>query len=237
MKPLGYKAYGSIPHLPSSRLGSGDHHCSPGQAIIACEKKRDKHDIIIVQEKLDGANVAVAKKEGQILALSRAGYLVSTSPYDQLRYFEFWVNHNYQRFVDLLKEGERVCGEWLVMAAGTRYELPHEPFVPFDLMVDKVRANYNEFTFRVQLEGFTIPKLISYGDPLSINEAVKRIEISGHGAIDEVEGAIWRVERKGEVDFLTKFVKHNKEDGKYFTEVSGKPAVWNYDLQRIFNGT
>lgn len=37
MKPikiLGFKAYGSIPHLPDSRMGPGDHHCAPGQAKI-----------------------------------------------------------------------------------------------------------------------------------------------------------------------------------------------------------
>jgi hypothetical protein len=53
-KPLGQKAYGSIPHLPGSRLGEGDHHVSEGQAIIATKKARDKNDLIIVQEKLDG---------------------------------------------------------------------------------------------------------------------------------------------------------------------------------------
>lgn len=59
-KPLGHKAYGSIPHLPNSRLGVGDYHCHEGQARICCEKARDKHDRIIVTEKLDGSNVCVA---------------------------------------------------------------------------------------------------------------------------------------------------------------------------------
>ena len=43
-KPLGGKAYGSIPHLIGSRVGPGDHHCHEGQARIATEKVRDKHD-------------------------------------------------------------------------------------------------------------------------------------------------------------------------------------------------
>ena len=59
---------------------------------------------------------------------------------------------------------------------------------------------------------------------------LKAIEISGHGALDEVEGAIWRVERKEKVDFLTKFVRHDKEDGKYFPEVTGKGEIWNIDI-------
>ncbi|WP_202614648.1 RNA ligase family protein, partial [Escherichia coli] len=76
-KPLGRKAYGSIPHLPGSRLGPADHHCHEGQARICCEKPRDRHDRIIVTEKLDGGNVAIAKVNGAIFALGRAGYLAS----------------------------------------------------------------------------------------------------------------------------------------------------------------
>ncbi len=79
-KPLGRKSYGSIPHLPESRMGSADHKISEGQAIIATKKKRDKHDVVIVQEKLDGSNVGIAKKNGEIIALTRSGYIANTSP-------------------------------------------------------------------------------------------------------------------------------------------------------------
>jgi hypothetical protein len=34
LKPLGRKSYGSIPHLPGSRLGPGDYCISEGQAPI-----------------------------------------------------------------------------------------------------------------------------------------------------------------------------------------------------------
>lgn len=97
-KPLGKKAYGSIPHLPGSRLGPGDYCISEGQARIATEKPRDKHDLIIVQEKLDGSNVAVAKVNGEILALTRAGYLATTSPYQQHHFFAKWVKENESPF-------------------------------------------------------------------------------------------------------------------------------------------
>ena len=87
MKPLGHKAYGSIPHLSKSRLGPGDHHCEKGQEIIATLKPRDRFDLVIVQEKLDGSNCAIAKIEGQIIALGRSGYLAETSPFEQHHYF------------------------------------------------------------------------------------------------------------------------------------------------------
>ena len=82
-KPLGIKNYGSIAHLPNSRMGAGDHHCDKGQARIATEKARDRHDTIIVQEKLDGSNVGAARIDGAIYPLGRAGYLADTSKFRQ----------------------------------------------------------------------------------------------------------------------------------------------------------
>lgn len=227
MKPLGYKAYGSIPHLPGSRLGEGDHHCHEGQAKIATEKARDKHDVIIVQEKLDGSNCCVAKLDGKILALGRAGYLAESSKYPIHHSFKKYVEANEERFDDLLFEGERIVGEYLAQAVGTKYDLTHEPFVPFDIMTGKVRTPYDLFIARILLRDFTAPNLLSKGPPLSVEDAMNKILVSGHGAIDPVEGAIWRVERKGIVDFLVKYVRQDKEDGKYFPEKTGGETIWN----------
>lgn len=126
IKPLGHKAYGSIPHLPGSRLGPADHHCEVGQARIATEKARDRHDLIIVQEKLDGSCCAVANIEGNIIALGRAGYPAESSEYPIHHVFTAWVKRNKARFGNLLSQGERAVGEFLAQAVGTRYELRHE---------------------------------------------------------------------------------------------------------------
>jgi hypothetical protein len=232
MKPLKQKAYGSIPHLPGSRLGPSDHHCHEGQANIATLKKRDRHDLIIVQEKLDGSCCAVAKIEDKIIALGRAGYLASSSQYPVHLVFDAWVKENEERFYNLLFEGERAVGEFLAMAVGTKYNLPHEPFVVFDIMKGTERMIVDHLEARVGSCGFTMPKIISYGEPLSIQEMLKHIQTSGHGAIDPVEGAVWRIERKGYVDFLTKYVRHDKEDGKYFPERTNGETIWNCDVSK-----
>lgn len=238
-KPLGIKNYGSIAHLPGSRMGPGDHACHEGQSRICTEKVRDKHDRIIVQEKLDGSNVGVAKIAGRILALSRAGYEAHTSPYPQHRRFSDWVFRNSDRFDAVLAEGERIVGEWLLQAHGTRYKLTHEPFVAFDLMVGVKRLTYPEFVARVG-GVFETPHLLSIGPAMSIPAAMDALGPRGfHGAHDDVEGAVWRVERNeliapnrgGErrwvVDFLAKFVRKDKVDGAYLDSVTGKGEVWN----------
>ena len=73
-----------------------------------------------------------------------------------------------------------------------------------------------------------------------IKETMETLKESGHGALDPVEGAVWRVERFKQfrvkngferrwiVDYLAKYVRPDKKDGIYLPEQSGKEAVWNW---------
>lgn len=228
-KPLGIKSYGTIPLLPNSRITPADKHCHEGQARIATERPRDRHDEVIVQEKLDGSNVGIALIYGCIVAITRAGYLARTSPFEQHWHFANWVDAYKDRFLAVLNEGERLCGEWLMQAHGTRYALKHEPFVVFDIMREHYRLPYTEFEIRVKRGHFVIPHVIHKGSPISVNVALNSLgEYGYHGAIDEVEGVVWRVQSRGEVDFLVKYVKPYKEDGIYLPEISNKEAIWNW---------
>ena len=232
-KPLGRKNYGHIPHLPGSRMGSSDHTCHPGQARIATEKARDKHDRIIVTEKLDGSNVGVARIGDAIYPLGRAGYLASSSPYLQHRLFANWAYENAARFLAVLDDGERLVGEWMAQAHGTMYRLEHEPFVAFDLMRGSERVFYDEFRARVRACDFVVPCFLHGGPAISVEKIMDLLHPLGctgtygfHGALEPVEGAVWRVERnklvdrhsgrrRMVVDFLVKYVRSDKQDGKY----------------------
>jgi len=229
VKPLGRKAYGSIPHLPGSRLGSGDHACHAGQDVICQMRARDKNDRIIVTEKLDGSNVAIAKINGEIIALGRAGYPADTSPFEQHHHFAWWVDASKGRWSAMLTEGEAAHGEWLAMAHGTIYDLPHEPFVVFDITRNGVRATFDELQSRCLFYSVTTPHVISDGPPTSIENALDALGDHGfHGAQEPVEGAVWRVERHGKFDFLAKYVRHDKQDGKHIPEITGAPPYWHW---------
>lgn len=226
-KPLGHRAYGHIAHLPESRTGPKDKHISEGQAKICCLKARDKHDLVVVQEKLDGSNVAVAKINGEIVPLIRAGYRAQTSRFSMHHKFHLWAIERSDVFQSMLEDGQRCVGEWLAQAHGTRYNLPHEPFVAFDIMHNKTRLTYEETLQKCENHGIVTPYTFHIGSPLSIEQALKKLGHGQHGALDPIEGAVWRVERKGEVDFLAKFVKHDKIDGVYLPEMSKKEIIWN----------
>lgn len=224
-KPLGQKAYGHIAHLPGSRMGPGDHKCHEGQARIATERVRDKHDRVFVQEKMDGSCVSVALLDGVLHPLGRAGYPARTSPHEQHWLFDAWVWENEDRFRSVLRDGERIVGEWLAMAHGTRYDLTRrEPFVAFDIMRGTQRAPVEETLSRA-LDGAFWTPATNHSGPMSIGDAMAWVGTYGfHGALDPVEGVVWRVERHGKVDFLVKYVRPDKVDGSYFEN----GPVWNW---------
>ncbi len=240
-KPLNAKAYGSIGHLPNSRMGPADHHVHEGQALI-CTVKPRKGDRIIVTEKIDGSCMSVANIDGEIVALTRSGYRVSDVTYEHLRAFGPYVQEHGAQFSELLKPGERVVGEWLPMAHGTIYDPKHlmfSPFVAFDIFRDGKRILFDEFDARIA--AVEMRRAFCFHDsaePCPVAAALRNLEAPTfpaidlygfHGAQEDVEGAVWRVEREGRVDFLAKYVRPDKIDGKYFSKISGSPEIWFID--------
>lgn len=223
VKPIGRKAYGSIGHLPNSRLGPGDHKMTEGQARICTVKARDKHDRIIVQEKLDGSCVAVAMLDGTLHPIGRAGWPAISSPHEMHRLFAKWVWTNEARFREVLREGERIVGEWLAQAHGTIYDLTgREPFAAFDIMTGETRMQFDDFMSRVR-GVFSRPTLLHDGAPISVEDAMA-LHDKAQWPCDRTEGVVYRVERHGVVDFLAKYVRPDKVDGCY---LQGEPRwLW-----------
>lgn len=244
-KPLGRCAYGTIPHLPGSRRGPGDHGCNDGITRILTRKARDKHDRIIITEKLDGANVAVANIGGEIVPLGRSGHRADLSPWEHLRQFAAWATGSPEQcemFECLLCEGEWVSGEWLGLAHGTRYDLggSRQPFAAFDIFChgspvawqEVSRAPWKTLYHRCEWAGIATVPLLHDGAPLSIADALALLGEHGrYGAIDPAEGCVWRLERDGVWESLAKYVRPEKVDGKYLPEESGQPPVWNWGIE------
>lgn len=227
-RPLGHRAYGSIPHLPGSRTGPADRHLHWSLARRCIEPGASGADRVLVQEKLDGSCVAVARLGDQLLALGRAGDLADRSASPMRRLFATWVAEQRSRFLAVLKDGERLVGEWLALAHGTRYALRHEPFVVFDLMRGPMRAPFASLRERAARAGLTTAAVLHEGGPLPIAAALELLGQGHHGALDPVEGAVWRVEHDGLVAVVAKYVRPDKRDGCLLTEVTGAPPLWNW---------
>lgn len=235
---LGFRAYGSTPHLPGSRMGPADHALHEGEARRCLSRARHPRDEVLVQEKLDGSCVAAARVGAEVLALGRGGRLAEQSEFPVRRAWARWVAQQQERLLAVLEPGERLVGEWLALAHATRYALAHEPLVVFDLLRGpSTRLPYDQLCARVHPAGFVTPALVHRGAPLAIAEALERLGPLGrHGALDLVEGAVWRVERAPlagprSVQLVCKYVRPEKVDGALLPEATGGAPLWNWWFQ------
>lgn len=188
---------------------------------------------VIVQEKLDGSCVAVVLgDDGRPRAFGREGRLAAESPNEGRRMFATWLAQNEARFEGVLEPGEVLAGEWLALVHGTRYALPHEPFVPFDILVgaDRQRLPHDALSARLARTNLRLPGLVHRGGPIPIDEALALLGPRGRSAaIDPPEGLVYRVERRGRVILVAKFVRPEKIDGAYLPENTGQPALYHYE--------
>lgn len=104
-------------------MGPGDWGMQEMQAALLTGDIKRKGDEVIVTEKLDGSCTAVAKRNGALIALQRAGYRADASPYALHHAFERWTTQRAKLFDALLQDDERVVGEWLHTAMGTLYDI------------------------------------------------------------------------------------------------------------------
>jgi hypothetical protein len=225
------RIYPSIPHLPGSRAAR-DKTLSPALARRCLDGRAAREgEEVLVQEKLDGSCVLIVRSaEGRLEARGREGRLASESLNLGRRMFADWVLANEARLEGLVREDEILAGEWLAQVHGTRYELAHELFVPFDLLKGplRVRAPVDELSARLRASGLTSPALVHRGGPLAIDAACTLLGPRGkHGAVDPPEGLVYRVERGGAVVLVAKWVRPGKVDGCHLPENSGAAALYH----------
>ena len=236
-KPLGHHAYGSIGHLPGSRLGPADHTVDDNLCRLLTVERRDKWDRVVIQEKYDGSACAAARLGDDILALGRAGYLAVTSPYEQHQLFAAWVAERASLFRELLQPGERLVGEWLAQAHGTRYEITDadDAWIVFDLMTKHARATSAALITRLGSRLHWPAFCFNQGRPMPPAAAFPMLGPQGcHHALDGPEGLVYRLERcdpRTKVwthRAIAKWVRPDKVDGHYLPEISGGEPVWNW---------
>ncbi|MDR0935862.1 MAG: RNA ligase family protein [Oscillospiraceae bacterium] len=203
--------YAEIKHLRGSKM-IDDRDSLIGEMQedwLIGRRRMPSTDLVIVTEKVDGANVGVLRLGDKLHAVSRKGYDVLTSPYEWLQEFDYFVGNNRERFMNLLNEGERICGEWLVKTHTLRYKLKSEPFLVFDIISGSERASYFEIVKRAREQGFTTAGLIHAGEAIPPEIALKLMGKGYHGVIgDEPEGVVYRYETSGKFQFSAKFVSN-----------------------------
>jgi hypothetical protein len=224
------KLYTKIPHLPGSRLGPSDRTADPDLAA-RCAGEGRAGDRVIVCEKLDGSCVAIVRTERGLAAYGRDGAPCAESRNEGRRAFAAWVEARAggDAWRAALATGERLVCEWLALAHGTRYALPHGPAVAIDgFGADGARWPLDEVRRRATAMGLPVARVLHDGGALAIGAAVALLGDRGHhGALEPAEGVVYRVERAGRVIGLAKYVRAGKLDGCYLADKTGGDHVWN----------
>lgn len=104
----------------------------------------------------------------------------------------------------MLKNGERIIGEWLAQAHGLVYRIEAESIVFFDyftvknecILFTELKAISNQF-------GLPLLRKLHEGKPITVEELLPLLneKTKGIESVEHPEGMVYRVERKGKVDF------------------------------------
>lgn len=232
LRVLKQKAYNGIGHLPGSGSVSADRHIHQREAARLTEACPPDCEVI-VQEKLDGSCVAVYRRGREILPLGREGDITYGSRNSSRRMWADWVKIHKDLFLDVLRDGEWLCGEWIAMVHTVRYHDVTSPFYAFDLFgVDGKPKGYDSFLERLFGSNIPIPALLHRGEALGVEAAMEYLKIKGAKTQDRGEGAIWRMERDGVPKLKAKYVRPDFEAGLFLEETTGKPSQWNWQLDR-----
>lgn len=189
--------YPSISHLPGSKYRDDDDSAIGAQEVEWLTVKTQRpEDLVVVTEKVDGCNVGVLRRGNSLYPIVRKGYDVRTNQFDWIRDFAKFVDKNRLRFLYLLSDGERVCGEWMIKTHTIRYDMPHEPFVCFDIIRDNRRVRYQTLQERLRRSSFTPVGLVHSGGAISPERAIELLGSGFHGAVGAPEGVVYLYESK-----------------------------------------
>jgi len=221
------KPYHSIGHLSQSRLGEQDHHIDKGQEEFLTKKFPPIDCLVYIEEKMDGSNVSVIRKNGNLIAVGRSGYACKDSDQEQHKRFAKFVEDNKEKFESLLpNENDQVIGEWLALAHGTLYKNLPSLFMAFELYYGGEAQNSSvkrEAFKREKIEA--VPLLIQGRQPVPIETALD-LAIKNR---ENAEGVVYRLERFDRKKdtyvpwIIAKVVRHDKIDGFYLDKT--KP-IW-----------
>jgi hypothetical protein len=231
------KIYRSIPHLPGSlKTDRKEEDVDSAMARYFTEKTQQKKDIVIVTEKLDGSCMGVIKdNEGMIHAVNRAGWPAESSRYKHQRYFQIYVQKNYEKFDRIMESGDRIVGEWMILRHTIGYSRIPVPWVVFDIFRDGNPISVFEHYNYLKGAGFGRVPIIFSGPAISIKNARKLTPLHGLClADDEPEGFVYRIERDRRCIGIAKWVRPSFQPGKYLSGVTNGPDIWNIDPTFLF---
>lgn len=210
------KNFGHIGHLEGSKLiDDKDKLLSKEEQYKYTVCKRDKNDLVIISEKIDGMNAGVVKKNGLLYPINRNGYDVRImgAVHKELSIlgeeWAKWVDNNYLTYDSILEEGERLVLENCIMQHTLKYKFKGTPvFLLAKFKSDNKRINYEELTKLAVKNNMQQPPVLNVGVALPPQIIIDQYPKGLVGVRGDIEGIVYNYEHKGEHDSCAKYVSN-----------------------------
>ncbi|MBA4688592.1 MAG: hypothetical protein H2184_15680 [Candidatus Galacturonibacter soehngenii] len=224
------KNFGSIGHLTGSKMiDDNDKLLSIEQQEKYTVCKRDKNDIVIITEKIDGMNAGVIKKNGFLYPINRKGYdtrnMGKTQEYLSLLGNEWakWVDNHYQIYDSILEEGERLVFENAILKHTLEYRFRCEPvFLLAKYRSNNTRINYKDLCELAKKYSLNQPPLLNIGVAIPPEIIISQYPKGIIGVKGQIEGVVYSYEHNGEHESCAKYVSN-----RLMGTINPKPQFYN----------
>jgi len=208
--------FGTIGHLTGSKMiDDRDKLLSDDEQAKFTVCKRDKNDLVIITEKIDGMNAGVIKKNGYLYPINKQGFDVrnmgAVNKELEILGIEWakWVDNHYSLYDGLLEEGEHLVFENCIVQHTLRYNFKIEPvFLLAKYKADKKRLSYQKLTELAISNGILQPPLLNLGLALPPQAVIKQYPKGVIGVQGQMEGIVYNYEHNNEHIGCAKYVSN-----------------------------
>jgi atypical dual specificity phosphatase len=215
------------PHLPLNAEAATDDDIVAGEEAMQLVYDASR---IVVQEKLDGANLRICfdgHREpvvGNREHVLKKGYVKKATPAKlQFRPVWNWIYENKNLFSNLTfllggppLETPIVFGEWMFAQHTTKYDKLPTLFFAYDIFLDDIFIDPVETVDLLKSAGFTVPPIYDLGEPEELKNMLH--ELSPFSSTDKREGLYFKIGDKNETTHRFKMLRPDYETVKDFTE-------------------
>ncbi len=186
--------YPKTPHIEGSKMQKGDEDLSK----IPFSKIKDK--FLVIEEKVDGANVAVSFSDsGKLLLQSRGHFLTGGAREKHYDLFKIWASQRLSMLYEILKSRYIMYGEWLYVKHKIYYDSLPDYFLEFDIF-DKEKGEFLSTDKRQSLlkdaNISSVPVLAS-GKFNKIEDILKHLKNSQFVTINRLENLKNEIKKQG----------------------------------------
>eukprot|EP01091_Cochliopodium_minus_P000247 TRINITY_DN10263_c0_g1_i1.p1 TRINITY_DN10263_c0_g1~~TRINITY_DN10263_c0_g1_i1.p1 ORF type:complete len:251 (+),score=58.21 TRINITY_DN10263_c0_g1_i1:19-771(+) len=200
-KENNFYKFPKTPHLEGSSVVDDD------EIINFSNLKLDNEFSIVIQEKVDGANVSMHflnedNKYNPIIQ-KRSGLIEQKGEHEQYEQFRKWVMSNIEELWEILGDEYVIFGEWLYCLHAVKYDQLPDFFLAFDLL-NKKTQKWKSFQFLKDKlnDKFTHVPLLWSGSCASnqLKDKLKDLILPSKFSSNEIsEGVYIRIEKGDDV--------------------------------------